>query len=181
MEPWLRGTLREVPAVGRAVIHALELAVEDARKWCGELSDAEMEALPAGLPSVGFQLRHMAGSVDRLLTYAEGGQLNDEQMEWLASELTARRGREEMLAEFTQKMAEAIARVRVLGLQDLGLQDLGLQDLEAQRFVGRKRVATSLGGLLVHVAEHTARHVGQMVSTANLLLAVHESGDGPLD
>ena len=33
-EPWLRGTLREVDAVRRQVLHALELAGEDAERWC---------------------------------------------------------------------------------------------------------------------------------------------------
>ena len=29
VEPWLRGTHADVPAVGRAVLHALELALDD--------------------------------------------------------------------------------------------------------------------------------------------------------
>ena len=29
VEPWLRGTHAEVPAVGRAVLHALDLALDD--------------------------------------------------------------------------------------------------------------------------------------------------------
>ena len=83
-EPWLRGTLRDVPAVIRAVLHALELAHEDADRWCGDLTGVEVNARPAGLPSVAFQLRHISGSVDRLLTYAEGRELSQEQMAELA-------------------------------------------------------------------------------------------------
>jgi uncharacterized damage-inducible protein DinB len=161
VEPWLRGTLQEAPAVGRAVMHALELAVEDVRKWCADLTDAEMEARPAGLPSVGFQLRHVTGSLDRLLTYAEGGELDEQQMAALAGELTAGRPREEALAEFEKAVAEGVFRVRAL---------CGL-DLEERRWVGRRRLPSSLGGLLVHVAEHTARHVGQMVTTAKVVVA----------
>ncbi len=71
-EPWLRGTLPEVPAVQRAVLHALELAEEDLKRWCGGLTDEQMEARPAGLSPVAFHLRHIARSLDRLLTYAEG-------------------------------------------------------------------------------------------------------------
>src|SRR6266436_915367 len=62
-EPWLRGTLAEVPVVGRGVLHALELAWEDANKWCGGLSDIQIHSRPAGLPSMAFHLRHIAGSL----------------------------------------------------------------------------------------------------------------------
>ena len=34
VEPWLRGTLTEVDAVRRQVLHALELAAEDVERWC---------------------------------------------------------------------------------------------------------------------------------------------------
>ena len=44
-------------------------------------------------------------------------------------------------------------------------------DLESQRFVGRKRLPSTIGGLLVHVAEHTQRHVGQMITTAKVVKA----------
>jgi hypothetical protein len=43
--------------------------------------------------------------------------------------------------------------------------------LEEQRFVGAQRLPTSLGGLLVHVADHTQRHVGQAVTTAKVVMA----------
>ena len=77
-EPWLRGTLTEVPAVQRAVLHALQAAEEDLVKWCGDLTDEEMQQRPAGLASVAFHLQHIPGSVDRLLTYAEGRELSEE-------------------------------------------------------------------------------------------------------
>src|SRR5580700_4540515 len=79
-EPWLRGTLAEVPAVLRAVLHALELAEEDLKRWCGTLSDEQLNARPAGIAPVAFHLRHIARSIDRLLTYAEGSQLDDTQI-----------------------------------------------------------------------------------------------------
>ena len=66
-EPWLRGTLTDVNAVPRAVLHALELAREDLTKWCAPLTDTEFNAQPLGLPSIAFQLRHIARSIDRLL------------------------------------------------------------------------------------------------------------------
>ena len=82
VEPWLRGTLTEVDAVRRGVLHALELAREDVARWTAGLTDSEQlfwRPRPLRLPSVGFQMRHMVRSLDRLLTYAEGRQLNEEQ------------------------------------------------------------------------------------------------------
>src|SRR5271156_3810884 len=86
-EPWLRGTLADVAAVPRAVLHALELAGEDLSRWCGNLSDAELNACPEGLAPVAFHIRHIARSVDRLLSYAEGKRLDDSQIALLKSEL----------------------------------------------------------------------------------------------
>src|SRR5258708_26080402 len=85
-EPWLRETLADVPVVARGVLHALELAWEDTNKWCGGLSDIQIHSRPAGLPSVAFQLRHIAGSLDRLLTYAGGHVLSEEQLQRLEGE-----------------------------------------------------------------------------------------------
>lgn len=86
-EPWLRGTKTEVPAVPRAVLHALELAHEDLQKWCGELTSQELNARPAGLPPVAFHLRHISRSLDRLLTYAEGHRLAEDQLAKLKTEM----------------------------------------------------------------------------------------------
>ena len=79
VEPWLRGTYADVPAVGRAVLHALDLALDDMTKWTSGLTDDEVLSQPLGLTSVGFHLRHIARSTDRILSYAEGGQLSAEQ------------------------------------------------------------------------------------------------------
>ena len=160
-EPWLRGTLTDVPAVLRAVLHAVELAREDAERWCGGLTGLELHTTPMGLPSAAFQLRHIAGSVDRLLTYAEGNELNQAQLAELGREAEAGTLPHLLLRDFSNSLERAGQRVRGF---------VGA-DLEAQRFVGRERLPTTIGGLLVHVAEHTQRHVGQMITTAKLVKA----------
>jgi hypothetical protein len=86
-EPWLRGTLVEVPAIPRAVVHSLQLAGEDLHMWCSFLTDEQCNARPAGLAPVSFHVRHIARSLDRLLTYGEGSQLNQAQLLDLRSEL----------------------------------------------------------------------------------------------
>jgi uncharacterized damage-inducible protein DinB len=160
-EPWLRGTLAEVPAVARGVLHALELAWENATKWCGGLSDVQIHARPAGLPSVAFQLRHIAGSLDRLLTYAEGRALSEEQSQMLQAEARPDGSTKDVLAELKTAISSGSSRVYALASKDYALP----------RAVGTKRLPTTLGGLLVHIADHTQRHVGQAITTAKLVSA----------
>jgi uncharacterized damage-inducible protein DinB len=161
LEPWLRGTMTDVPAVLRGVLHALELAQEDAARWCGGLTVEQMNARPAGLPSVGFQLRHIPGTLDRLLSYAEDRQLDAEQLAYLAREGETVSDADVLMREFASAVERAMGR----------LHALSRADLEAPRYVGRKRLPTTVGGLLVHVADHTQRHVGQLVTTAKLVRA----------
>jgi uncharacterized damage-inducible protein DinB len=158
-EPWLQGTLKELPAVPRAVLHALELARQDLRRWCGDIDEGTLNASPQGLSSVGFHIRHIARSIDRLLTYAEGKQLNDAQIEALKTELSEHSRTRELFAELDSALASAAQRIRALDPAGL----------EEPRKVGRSELPTTLGGLLVHVADHTQRHVGQAVTTAKFL------------
>lgn len=160
-EPWLRGTLTETPAVQRAVLHALQAAEEDLTKWCGGLTDGEIQQRPAGLPSVAFHLLHIPGSIDRLLTYAEGQELTAEQLE-------AMKGEGSVTISTSEALAALSSALRSSGERILWLDPA---EFEEPRFVGRKRMPTTVGGLLVHVADHTQRHVGQAIATAKLLLA----------
>jgi uncharacterized damage-inducible protein DinB len=162
VEPWLRGTHAEVPAVGRAVLHALDLALEDLTKWTAGLTEAQIHSKPLALPSVAFHLRHIARSVDRLLTYAEGKPLSAEQLTLLKAEQTGDELLAELLAEVEASFSNAAERVRVLATANL----------DTFRGVGRKQLPTSIGGALVHVADHTQRHTGQVVTTAKVLRAV---------
>lgn len=158
-EPWLRGTLTEVPAVPRAVLHALELASEDLHRWCDGLTDTELNARPAGLAPVAFHLRHIARSLDRLLTYAEDAALSERQIAAMKTELEPGATGEELFSELDAALRRSAARVRAIAAADFA----------AQRSVGKKQLPTTLGGLLVHVADHTQRHVGQAITTAKLV------------
>jgi uncharacterized damage-inducible protein DinB len=160
-EPWLRGTLTEVPVVARAVLHALQLANEDLHRWAGELSDGELNQRPFGLASVAFHVRHIAGSLDRLLTYAEGRQLSSDQIAFLKSELEAHSAQESLFKDLASAFERSAQRIRVLADSDL----------TEKREVGSKRLPTTLGGSLVHIADHAQRHVGQAVTTAKIVLA----------
>jgi len=160
VEPWLRGTLLEVDPLRRAVLHALELAGEDVSLWCEGLTNEAMFSRPAGLPSVAFQLRHMVRSLDRLLTYAEGYALSEVQMKELKTEMDPGSA-EEVLEEFWARLVRAMERVKVIPPASFG-------DV---RGVGRKMLPTNVAGLLIHCADHTQRHVGQMVTTVKVVRA----------
>jgi hypothetical protein len=160
-EPWLRGTWTEIAAVPRAVLHALELAREDLQKWCGALTDAELNARPVGLPPVAFHFRHIARSLDRLLTYAEGRALTPEQLAALREEMGTSANRDALFAELISALTQSAERVRAIAMGNL----------EQSRTVGNRRLPTSVGGLVVHIADHTQRHVGQAVTTAKILIA----------
>jgi uncharacterized damage-inducible protein DinB len=162
IEPWLRGTHTDVPAAGRAVLHALELALDDLTNWTAGLTDAEVHAQPLGLTPIAFHLRHIARSTDRILTYAEGEQLSAVQLALLKSELTGEGKSEtlaELLAEVEIAFTDAAERIRVLATANL----------DTPRVVGRKQLPTSIGGAMIHVADHTQRHVGQVVTTARVI------------
>ena len=161
-EPWLRGTHAEVPAVGRAVLHALDLALDDLTKWTEGLTDAEVHAQPLGLTAIAFHLRHIARSADRLLSYAEGNQLTSGQLAALKAEQAGEETLAALLAEVEVSFSNAADRVRVLATANF----------DTFRGVGRKQLPTSIGGALIHVADHTQRHVGQVVTTAKVLKAL---------
>jgi uncharacterized damage-inducible protein DinB len=160
-EPWLRGTLAELPSVHRAVLHALELAGEDLQLWCAQLTDEQLNQRPAQIASVAFHLRHISRSLDRLLTYAEGAVLSEQQLAALTSEMNPGATRDDLFAELSAALATSATRIR----------SLSNADLEVSRSVGRNKLPTTVGGLLVHIADHTQRHVGQAITTAKIVLA----------
>jgi uncharacterized damage-inducible protein DinB len=168
VEPWLRGTLAEQDAVRRGVLHALQLAREDVARWCTEFSEEQLKATPFGLPSVAFQMRHIVRSLDRLLTYAEGRQLSYEQLDALEAEKDAPVGsRETLFGEFEKGLDAAMDRIKAIPPESY----------EKARWVGRGALPSSVGGLLVHCADHAQRHVGQLVTTAKVVVATRGTGD----
>ncbi len=162
VEPWLRGTLTEVDAVRRQVLHALELAGEDVERWCAGLTDEEMNARPYGVAPVAFHLRHIARSLDRLLTYEAGGQLTLKQMARLQSELEPGAVAVDVLGEVRAVLAQAAERIL----------EIAPESYEEPRGVGRALLPSTVGGLMVHCAEHTQRHSGQAVTTAKVVIGM---------
>jgi uncharacterized damage-inducible protein DinB len=156
-EPWLRGPLPGVHPLLAPILYSFQQAREDLARYTGNLTADQIWAAPHGFGSVGFHLRHIAGSTDRLMTYLKGEALNQEQMAVLAAEKEPHGpGRDALLTELDRVFREAEAVVR----------SLDPAWLTEPRWIGRKRLPATVGGLLTHIAEHTQRHVGQTISAA---------------
>lgn len=168
-EPWLRGPIAGIPPLLMPVAHALVMAREDVVAALDTLRPDEVWARPGGSASVGFHAMHLAGSLDRLFTYARGEQLGDEQFAALAREKApgAPPPNAPELAHLVETTVEtALAQLRTTDPDTL---------LEP-REVGRQRLPSNVLGLLFHAAEHSMRHVGQVVTTAKIVRGLAEQG-----
>ena len=169
VEPWLRGTWTEHGAVTRQVLHALELAGEEIERWCADLTDVEMNARPGGVAPLAFHLRHIARSLDRLLTYADARALDERQLGSLKDESCDGALASEVMREVRAGLQQAMQRVA----------ELRRERFEEPRGVGRAGLPSTVGGLLVHCAEHTQRHVGQAITTAQIVRSLRGEAARP--
>jgi uncharacterized damage-inducible protein DinB len=157
-EPWLRGAVPGVPPLVMPVFFSFAQLREDLKKHVAGL-DTEQLWRRFGRNSVGFHLRHIAGSVDRLTTYLHGQQLTAEQFDYLKHEHEPGADVSTLLDEVEQALARSESALRKLG-------DVNI--FEA-RTVGRQALPTTVIGLLVHLAEHTQRHLGQLITLAQIV------------
>jgi hypothetical protein len=162
-EPWLRGPVAGVHPLVAPVLYAFQQAREDLARYTEGLTAEQLWATPHGLGSAGFHIRHIAGSTGRLMTYLMGRELTEQQFAELRNEeRQPGAGREELLAVLEQALAAAEANVRAIDPATLA----------EPRAIGRKKLPTTVIGLLTHIAEHTQRHVGQAISACKLAKAL---------
>ena len=158
-EPWMRGPIEGVHPLLAPVLYSFQMAREDLEKYTAGLPPSSIWATPHGLTSVGFHIVHIAGSTNRLVTYLQGKELTTAQLDAMAAEKSpGEPPREQLLAALNHAFREAEAIIRKIDPATLG----------DARTVGRKRLPTTVIGLLTHIAEHTQRHVGQAIVTARL-------------
>lgn len=163
-EAWLRGPVDGIVAQLQPSAHALIQASEELAAAVDDLPVAVIWASPGGAASIGFHLRHIAASTDRLLTYARGEPLTVEQFR----ELTEEKMPGTPPADGPALLAHAQQRIRT-ALDAYRAVDTAI--LSAARTVGRRRLPTTVFGLLAHIGEHTMRHTGQVVTTARIMRA----------
>ena len=161
-EVWLRGPVEGYAAELQPVVHALLQVREEVERHAADLTPEELWAQPGGAGSIGFHLRHIAGSLDRLLTYARGDALTPAQLLWLKAE--AESGLPAATADETVALAQA-------GI-DRALEEVRGLDIATwldARAVGRARLPTTVIGLVFHAAEHASRHAGQIATTRKVV------------
>jgi len=162
-EVWLRGPLDGIPALLQPVAHALLQAREEVNLLMQYFPIELLWEKPAEMASPGFHLQHMAGVLDRLYTYAKGEALTEEQLAYLENEGKA-----------PESTYAVISLVEHFNRQvDIAIKQLSETDeviLIEVRGVGRAQVPSTVIGLLVHSAEHTMRHVGQLLVTVKVLI-----------
>ncbi|ALJ00430.1 DinB family protein [Rufibacter tibetensis] len=175
LEVWLRGPLPGVPPLLQPVAHALLQAREEVEHYLITFPEDLLWEKPAGLASVGFHLQHLTGVLDRLFTYARGEQLSPEALSYLKSEGAPPAGGttvHTLVKSFAFQVDKALEQIKFTDEQTL---------LET-RGVGRSQIPSTVLGLLFHAAEHTQRHVGQLLVTSKVLLAgkVHQNVTNPI-
>ena len=160
-EVWLRGPLPDYIDELQPVAHSL-LQVREELARAAAVSPQQLWARPGGAASIGFHLKHLAGSLDRLLTYAAGKPLNAAQQKYLASEEQQTDESADTLVRLAQSAIDrALTHVRTTPLCTL----------DEAREVGRHRLPSTVLGLLFHAAEHAQRHSAQIITTAKMVSA----------
>jgi uncharacterized damage-inducible protein DinB len=169
-EVWLRGPLPGVPAPLQPAAHALSQAREDLPRVALDLSTDELWRRPGGAASAGFHIRHIAGTIDRLLTYARGESLSERQLEALRSERepgTPPATAADLVATATQAIDRALELISATDPDTLG----------DPRVVGRAKLPSTVAGLVFHIAEHAQRHTGQLITTVKVVRGLDPSRD----
>jgi uncharacterized damage-inducible protein DinB len=157
-EPWMRGPIEGVSPLTAPILYTFQHAREDLAKFVEGLTPEQIWATPYGFGSLGFHIRHIGGSTDRLITYMRGEQLTPAQLEFLKGEKNPGAAGEELLREMNEFFRRAEVVVRALDPATL----------TEPREIGRKKLPSTVNGLLVHAAEHIQRHIGQAISAAKL-------------
>jgi uncharacterized damage-inducible protein DinB len=161
-EPWLRGPIAGVHPAIAPVLYAFQQAREDLEHYTHGLTTEQLWAAPHGFASVGFHIRHIAESTERLTTYLEGRELTPTQLAALEAESqpgTATRDELLILLDASFRYSELVVR------------GIDVATLTEPRYVGRKMLPSTVIGLLTHIAEHTQRHVGQAITMARWITA----------
>jgi hypothetical protein len=162
LEVWQRGPLPDIPPLLQPVAHALLQAREEIELYLHDFPRELLWERSAGLASPGFHLQHLSGVLDRVFTYARGEGLNTYQFTQLEEEGKDSEGGytvEALLLRFSRQVDLAMEQ----------LKNTPEDQLTAYRGIGRAGLPSTVIGLLVHGAEHTMRHVGQLLVTAKVL------------
>ena len=160
-EPWLRGIDHKHDPVLAHLLRASQHIREDVASAVTPLSAEQLWLRPGTMNPVGFHLKHLAGSTDRLLTYLRGESLSAAQLATLRTESAGDEDADTLLSAVNAAFDRYDAAVRTLQPEEFA---------ETRR-VGRAQLEVTAISLAIHIAEHGHRHTGQIVSAATLARA----------
>lgn len=161
-EVWLRGPIDGIQPYLQPAAHTLLQVQEDVEAAVAGLSEQQIWARPGNVAAIGFHLLHVAGSLDRLLTYSRGEPLSATQLAVLAGERTAYEDRPDLATLLAGLGSGIHGALTYLGA-------VSPEALLQPREVGRKRLPSTTLGLIFHAAEHSSRHAGQIVTLGRLV------------
>lgn len=161
-EPWLGGPIEGVDPLLAPLLHSFEQVRQELASHTADLSPEQIWSRPFGMAPAGFHIRHLGGAADRLCTYLRGEQLSDSQMARLRAESEPGAPLAQLLSELHEDLARVERTVRAI-------DPASLRDA---RGVGRKQLPTTVHGLIVHIAEHSQRHLGQAITTIKFVRAI---------
>lgn len=161
IENWLRGKVDGVPDLLQPAAHAFLQTKEEAREYLKAFPEEKLWVQPYGRASVGFHLQHIAGVTNRLFTYARGEQLSEAQIDFF---------KKEGVENFEISLADLLKDIELQIDQAIDyLRTLEEADLTRKVEIGRKRLPSNLIGVTFHAAEHSQRHIGQLLVTASVV------------
>ncbi len=162
LEVWQRGPINGIPAILQPVAHALLQAREEVNELTKDFPDQLLWQSLGPVATAGFHLQHVTGVLDRLFTYARGETLNSNQLQALADESNPNQAVMTvayLVKNFNEQVDVALTQ----------LKNTDSNQLTEVRTVGRAKIPSTMLGLLFHAAEHTQRHVGQLLVTIKVL------------
>ncbi len=162
-EYWLRGKIEGFPDLLQPIVHSFLQSKLELKKYMWGFTNSLLWEKPADRASVGFHLQHLTGVLDRLFTYVEAENLTEAQLTYLKNETVPNTNitSEDLIELFNKKIEELLEK----------LKTIPVSSLTEFRGVGRKQLPSSVIGLMFHAAEHTQRHIGQLLVTVSVVKA----------
>lgn len=159
-EFWLSGNIPGIASQLQPAAHALLQSRRELLQYTKDFPDTLLWKKAYGRASVGFHMQHLTGVLDRMLTYAIGKSLSEEQFKYLKNEGNPETNTtiSQLVDAFDIKVDEALEFFKTIPEIDL----------TKERTVGRKKLPSTVLGLLFHAAEHSQRHIGQLLVTVSV-------------
>lgn len=164
-EVWLRGPLPKIPDLLQPVAHALLQAKEEFEVMLADFPEEKLWNKFYGMASPAFHLQHLTGVLDRLFTYAKGDNLSENQLIYLKNEgmENSSLNSEILFKNFSKQVDKALIQ----------LENVNINTLTETCFVGRVKIPTTQMGLYIHAAEHSMRHIGQLLVTIKAVKVIN--------